>query len=145
MKATFNLPCYRGINDLLFDITRVDFERASKVLFERLKEKIKGLSLEGITSVYFDDGKLDETTTIRNNASTRNQDLNRIIENAKTTINKVIMVGGSSRIPKVKSVLEDFFNETADTPSVSKKVVLNPDEAVAYGSRILCKCNLPRF
>ncbi|ELA41071.1 uncharacterized protein VICG_01864 [Vittaforma corneae ATCC 50505] len=147
MKATFNLPCYRGTKDLVFDITRVEFERASRTLFERLKEKIKGvlLSLEGITPVYFDDGRLDEASTIRNTPSARNQDLNKLIENAKQTINRVIMVGGSSRIPKVKSVLEDFFNETADTPAVSKKVVspLNPDEAVAYGAGYFANATCP--
>lgn len=147
MKATFNLPCYRGTKDLVFDITRVEFERASRGLFERLKEKIKGvlLSLEGITPVYFDDGRLDEASTIRNNPSARNQDLNKLIENAKQTINRIIMVGGSSRIPKVKTVLEDLFNETADTPSVSKKVVspLNPDEAVAYGAGYYSNATCP--
>lgn len=148
MRATFNLSCYRGTEDLIFEITRVEFERASRELFDRLKEKIKGalLSLEGITPVYYDDGRLNETSTIQTNKTiSRNQSLESIIDNAKQTINKVIMVGGSSRIPKVKTVLEDFFNETADTPAISKKVVspLNPDEAVAIGAAFYAHATCP--
>ncbi|KAM0679591.1 Endoplasmic reticulum chaperone BiP [Glugoides intestinalis] len=138
MKATFNLPCYRGTKDLVFDLSRVEFERAAKALFERLKEKVKGvlLSLEDVTPIYTDDGKLDANKTLAANPSSRSQGLDNMIETAKSSISKVIMVGGSSRIPKVKSSLEEFFNETADTPLVSKKVIspLNPDEAVAYGA-----------
>lgn len=138
MKATFNVPCYRGTTDLVFDVSRVEFERAAKPLFERLREKIRGalLSSENVTPTYFDDGKLDVNTTLSKNPSARSQGLDNIVETAKATIKKVIMVGGSSRIPKVKSTLEEFFNETADTPLISKKVIspLNPDEAVAYGA-----------
>lgn len=147
MKVTFNLPCYRGSTDLVFEITRVQFERAAKNLFERLKEKCSGvlLSLEGITPVYFDDGRLNEEETLRVNPSARSRGLSNIISEAKTTINRVIMVGGSSRIPKVKAVLEEFFGETADTPSVSKKVIspLNPDEAVAYGAGYFANASCP--
>lgn len=147
MKVTFNLPCYRGSTDLVFEITRVQFERAAKNLFERLKEKCSGvlLSLEGVTPVYFDDGRLNEEETLRANPSARSRGLSNIIKEAKTTINRVIMVGGSSRIPKVKAVLEEFFGETADTPSSSKKVTspLNPDEAVAYGAGYYSNASCP--
>lgn len=146
MKATFNIPCYRGTTDLIFDVSRVEFERASRGLFERLKEKIRGvlLSVEGVTPVYTADGRLDERTTLSKCASNK-KNLESVIETAKKTINRVIMVGGSSRIPKVKSVLEDFFGETADTPAVSKKVVspLNPDEAIAYGAGYFANATCP--
>lgn len=49
----------------------------------------------------------------------------------KADINNVILVGGSSRIPKIKSMLQEFFDGKVLTTS------LNPDEAVAHGAAIL--------
>lgn len=138
LSVTFNLPCYIGTRDLIFEITRVQFERASRHLFDKLKEKVTGvlLSAEGVSPVYDDAGKLNEAETIRANPQVRGTSLSDIAKRGKSTIQKVIMVGGSSRIPKVKSLLEEYFGETADTPADKKKVVapLNPDEAVAYGA-----------
>ena len=42
----------------------------------------------------------------------------------------MILVGGSSRIPKVQSMLSDYFNGKELCKSV------NPDEAVAYGAAV---------
>lgn len=47
----------------------------------------------------------------------------------KDDINEVILVGGSTRIPKVQSLLLEFFERTLTTS-------INPDEAVAYGAAI---------
>jgi heat shock protein 5 len=41
-----------------------------------------------------------------------------------------VLVGGSTRIPKVKSLLKDYFN--GKTPNTG----INPDEAVAYGAAV---------
>ncbi|GJQ73593.1 putative heat shock cognate 71 kDa [Trypoxylus dichotomus] len=49
---------------------------------------------------------------------------------APVDINKVIMVGGSSRIPKLQSLLQDFFTNAQICMSI------NPDEAIAYGAGI---------
>jgi len=48
----------------------------------------------------------------------------------KNEIHDVVLVGGSTRIPKVKKLLEDYFNGKELCNSV------NPDEAVAYGAAI---------
>merc|ERR1712109_244795 len=48
----------------------------------------------------------------------------------KNEIHDVVLVGGSTRIPKVKKLLVDFFNGKELCNSV------NPDEAVAYGAAI---------
>ena len=48
----------------------------------------------------------------------------------KSDIDEVILVGGSSRIPKVQSMLSDYFNGKELCKSV------NPDEAVAYGAAV---------
>merc|ERR1712109_251965 len=48
----------------------------------------------------------------------------------KNEIHDVVLVGGSTRIPKIKKLLQDFFNGKELCNSV------NPDEAVAYGAAI---------
>lgn len=49
---------------------------------------------------------------------------------AKAQINEVVLVGGSTRIPKVQQMLTDFFNGKTLNRSI------NPDEAVAYGAAV---------
>jgi len=47
----------------------------------------------------------------------------------KTDIDDIVLVGGSTRIPKVQAMLEEYFGKKA-----SKGI--NPDEAVAYGAAV---------
>ncbi|KAH8055276.1 hypothetical protein JL722_8175 [Aureococcus anophagefferens] len=47
---------------------------------------------------------------------------------AKTEIDELVLVGGSTRIPKVQSLLKDFFGGKEPSRGI------NPDEAVAYGA-----------
>merc|ERR1712099_149753 len=48
----------------------------------------------------------------------------------KSSINDVVLVGGSTRIPKIQKLLTDFFNGRELNKSI------NPDEAVAYGAAV---------
>jgi len=48
----------------------------------------------------------------------------------KSMIKEIVMVGGSTRIPKVQQLISDFFNGKALCKSI------NPDEAVAYGAAV---------
>jgi L1 cell adhesion molecule like protein len=48
----------------------------------------------------------------------------------KSQVHEVVLVGGSTRIPKVQSLLQDFFNGKELCKSI------NPDEAVAYGAAV---------
>jgi len=48
----------------------------------------------------------------------------------KSLVHEVVLVGGSTRIPKVQSLLQDFFNGKELNKSI------NPDEAVAYGAAV---------
>ena len=48
----------------------------------------------------------------------------------KSQINEIVMVGGSSRIPKIRQLLTDYFNGKKLNDSV------NPDEAVAFGAAV---------
>ena len=48
----------------------------------------------------------------------------------KSSIHDIVLVGGSTRIPKVQKLLSDFFNGKDLNKSI------NPDEAVAYGAAV---------
>ena len=48
----------------------------------------------------------------------------------KGQVNEVVLVGGSTRIPKVQQLISEFFNGKEPNRSI------NPDEAVAYGATI---------
>jgi len=48
----------------------------------------------------------------------------------KTEIDEIVLVGGSTRIPKIQSLLKDYF----DGKDPNKGI--NPDEAVAYGAAV---------
>lgn len=48
----------------------------------------------------------------------------------KSEINEIVLVGGSTRIPKVQQLLKDFFDGKEPNKGV------NPDEAVAYGAAV---------
>ena len=45
-------------------------------------------------------------------------------------VHEVVLVGGSTRIPKVQQMLQDFFNGKELCKAI------NPDEAVAYGAAV---------
>jgi len=49
---------------------------------------------------------------------------------SKSQINEIVLVGGSTRIPKIQQLLKDFFNGK----ELCKDI--NPDEAVAYGATV---------
>lgn len=48
----------------------------------------------------------------------------------KTDVQEIVLVGGSTRIPKVQELLKDFFNGKELNRGI------NPDEAVAYGAAV---------
>jgi L1 cell adhesion molecule like protein len=48
----------------------------------------------------------------------------------KSSVHDIVLVGGSTRIPKVQKLLQDFFNGKELNKSI------NPDEAVAYGAAV---------
>ena len=48
----------------------------------------------------------------------------------KSSIHEILLIGGSTRIPKIRKCLQDFFNGKQLNQSI------NPDEAVAYGAAI---------
>merc|ERR1712195_439515 len=49
---------------------------------------------------------------------------------SKAGVDEIVLVGGSTRIPKVQSMLSEFFNNKELCKSI------NPDEAVAFGATV---------
>lgn len=82
------------------------FSRVSRARFEELNADLFRTTLEPVEKA-LRDAKLD-----------------------KKSIHDVVLVGGSTRIPKIQSLLQNLFN--------GKKLNLsiNPDEAVAYGAAV---------
>ncbi|KAJ5619597.1 Heat shock 70 kDa protein [Penicillium lagena] len=56
----------------------------------------------------------------------------RVLRDAKidkSSVHEIVLVGGSTRIPKIQKLVSDFFNKDANKS-------INPDEAVAYGAAV---------
>ena len=61
------------------------------------------------------------------------QPLDKLLQDAKMSkgdIHEIVLVGGTTRIPKVQELLSNYFNGKQLNKS------LNPDEAVAYGAAV---------
>jgi L1 cell adhesion molecule like protein len=61
------------------------------------------------------------------------QPVERVLSDAKIdkrSVHDVVLVGGSTRIPKIQSLVSDFFGGKELNKSI------NPDEAVAYGAAV---------
>ncbi|RWS16339.1 heat shock protein 70-3-like protein [Dinothrombium tinctorium] len=89
---------------------------------------------------FFDGEDFSETLT-RAKFEELNMDLFRstlkpvqkVLEDAdlqKKDIDEIVLVGGSTRIPKVQQLVKEFFNGKEPTRGI------NPDEAVAYGAAV---------
>merc|ERR1712151_782896 len=48
----------------------------------------------------------------------------------KRSVHDVVLVGGSTRIPKIQNLIKEFFNGKEPARSI------NPDEAVAWGAAV---------
>lgn len=91
--------------DALYD--GIDFKTTlSRAKFERLCDKLFKETLEPVKTALKD------------------------AELLKEDINDIVLVGGSTRIPKIQKMLSDFFNGKQLCQGI------NPDEAVAYGAAI---------
>ncbi|RKF72212.1 hypothetical protein Golomagni_00096 [Golovinomyces magnicellulatus] len=59
--------------------------------------------------------------------------VNQVLKDAnldKSKVDEIVLVGGSTRIPRIQKLLSDFF----DGKKLEKSI--NPDEAVAYGAAV---------
>merc|ERR1712195_461896 len=61
------------------------------------------------------------------------QPVQQVLDDAgmkKSEIDEIVLVGGSTRIPKVQQLMKDFFNGKEPNRGI------NPDEAVAFGATV---------
>lgn len=112
---------------------RREVEKAKRALSSQHQARIEIESL-------FDGEDFSETLT-RARFEELNMDLFRstmkpvtqVLEDGdlkKTDIDEIVLVGGSTRIPKVQQLVKDFFNGKEPSRGI------NPDEAVAYGAAV---------
>ncbi|KAJ0100866.1 hypothetical protein Patl1_06367 [Pistacia atlantica] len=108
-------------------------ERAKRTLSSTAQTTIEIDSLYGVTDFYsaitrarFEDLNMDLFRKCMEPVETCLRDAKM----DKSTVHDVVLVGGSTRIPKVQQLLQDFFN--------GKELCKNihADEAVAYGAAV---------
>jgi len=109
-----------------------EVEKAKRTLSSQMSTKLEIESFEG--------GNDFSETLTRAKFEEINMDLFRktlkpveqVLKDAgvkKEDVNEIVLVGGSTRIPKVQQMLKEFFGKE---PSKG----INPDEAVAYGAAV---------
>ncbi|KIX03950.1 chaperone DnaK [Rhinocladiella mackenziei CBS 650.93] len=109
-----------------------EVERAKRTLSSQMSTRIE---IEA-----FHEGKDFSETLTRAKFEELNMDLfkktlkpvEQVLKDAKVKkgdIDDIVLIGGSTRIPKIQSMIEEYFGKKA-----SKNI--NPDEAVAYGAAV---------
>ena len=93
--------------DIIVNIDKEEFERVCQPLFDKL-------NLPLITAI--------------SEAEKKMKNLNKKF--SKDDIDEIILVGGSTKIPKVKEFVKNFF------PNKKINDSINPDEAVAFGATL---------
>jgi len=112
-----------------------------KIACERLKRTLSSATQGQIELESLFEGIDFNSTMSRARFEEMNSDLFRktlkYVENvlrdskkAKNEIDEIVLVGGTTRIPKIQQLLSDFFNGKELCKSI------NPDEAVAYGAAV---------
>eukprot|EP01119_Soliformovum_irregulare_P017541 TRINITY_DN5234_c1_g1_i2.p1 TRINITY_DN5234_c1_g1~~TRINITY_DN5234_c1_g1_i2.p1 ORF type:complete len:439 (-),score=132.97 TRINITY_DN5234_c1_g1_i2:282-1598(-) len=119
---------------------------ADRFLLQQLRREVENGKIElsqkesTTVTIQLEDGRRISDEISRTQFETLNADLfqrtmkpvTRALEISgvdKTEIDEVVLVGGSTRIPKVRELLKEYFGKE---PNFS----INPDEAVAYGTAI---------
>ncbi len=112
---------------------RREVEKAKRALSSSHQTKIEVESLydgqdfvESLTRAKFEELNMDLfRSTLK--------PVKKVLEDADMTkkdIDEIILVGGSTRIPKIQQLVKEFFNGKEPSRGV------NPDEAVAYGAAV---------
>merc|ERR1712232_1199023 len=119
-------------------------KRALQRLRKQCEQAKRTLSTQNVASVECDalsNGQDFSATISRAKFEELNMDLfkktlvpvTQVLKDAKVSkneVDQVILVGGSTRIPKVQKMLSDYFNGKELNKSI------NPDEAVAFGAAV---------
>jgi L1 cell adhesion molecule like protein len=107
-------------------------ERAKRTLSSSTNAPIELDSIEGIDYTYqFSRAKFEDICSdLFKKTITPVEQLLRDAKVSKSQVHEIVLVGGSTRIPKVQQLLKEFFNGKELNHSV------NPDEVVAYGATL---------
>ena len=73
------------------------------------------------------------------------QDALKVAKVTIEDIDSVELVGGTTRIPSVKKILNDFFSGSDDASKSKLSTTLNQDECVARGCAFMCAIHSPVF
>lgn len=112
---------------------RTSCERAKRVLSSSLKATIEIDSLFEGTDFYtsITRARFEELCHVLFRSTL--DPVEKALKDAKldkSKIHEIVLVGGSTRIPKIQTMLSKFFNDKELNKSI------NPDEAVAYGAAV---------
>jgi heat shock protein 5 len=108
---------------------------------EKAKRTLSSQKTTRVEIESFFDGKDFSETLTRAQFEELNNDLfkrtikpvEQVLKDAKVTkadVDDIVLVGGSTRIPKVVQLIEEFFNGKTASKGI------NPDEAVAFGAAV---------
>ncbi|MEX2389904.1 MAG: Hsp70 family protein, partial [Phycisphaeraceae bacterium] len=125
-ETTVNLPFITATNEgpkhLQISITRAKFQSLCEDLFSRLREPCEG----ALRDAYFRNHSKEKGEYERGELSAKNA-----LQKAQSSLQiaEVVLVGGSTRMPKVQAMAKEIFEKE---PNKS----INPDEVVALGAAI---------
>ncbi|XP_062409403.1 endoplasmic reticulum chaperone BiP-like [Sardina pilchardus] len=112
---------------------RREVERAKRVLSVDYRTRIEIESFfegddfsESLTRATFESLNMDLFSSILNPVQKALEDSDL----EKSDINEIVLVGGSTRIPKIRQLVKEFFNGKEPSRGI------NPEEAVAYGAAV---------
>jgi len=142
-------------DNILVDHCMKEFKRKTKLDMntnERSKRRLRTAcerakrTLSSATQAYIEiDGLFQGTDFTSQITRARFEDLNmhyfrncmnpveKVLRDAKMSkgqVHEIVLVGGSTRIPKIQQMLKDYFNGKDPCKNI------NPDEAVAYGATV---------
>ena len=133
-------PKMESVNKLLND------NKCKAKLKQRVEEAKKQLSSKTTTNIYIEDFFEGNDMNI-NISRTKFEDMcsaefnkcrNLVYDMLKISsiephmVDNVVLVGGATRMPKIKEIIKDIFKKDPDCS-------INPDETVAYGATILAQ------
>ncbi|KAG8783895.1 ATPase with role in protein import into the ER [Ceratobasidium sp. 428] len=116
--TTLEVESLEGGNDFSFTLTRAKFEELNLDLFKK--------TLKPVARV-LGDARL-EAKDVNDVSCINMRSINYRLKFRRAP--KVVLVGGSTRIPIIRHLLKDFFG------GLEPRMGINPDEAVAYGAAI---------
>ncbi|KAE9551984.1 hypothetical protein FO519_004808 [Halicephalobus sp. NKZ332] len=129
---------------IAYGLDKKDDHRATQKLRREVEKAKRALSVQHQVKVEVEsliDGDDFSETLTRAKFEELNMDLFRgtlkpvqkVLEDAdmkKEDVHEIVLVGGSTRIPKIQQLIKEFFNGKEPSRGI------NPDEAVAYGAAV---------